>query len=161
MSSLLRIDGDPTTWRVSTTIGSMSSSSGPVPLDVNEPLVGTLLLSPRAMGSAVILPQPLDGHEHAPNGVILPGQAWLYVPSTAGPDPLSSPQRLYLLSPAKSIGEVRDEIIAAMSKGAFVTIGLAKVAAPGTVVSPEPYGSIVLNCGALPFVVLCTSPATS
>jgi len=161
MPSLLRIDGDPTTWRVTSTIGQLSSSSGPVALDVDEPLKGVLLLSPRAMGSAVKLPlQGMDDHGHAPNGLVLPQQAWLYVPSTTGPDPFSNPQRLYLV--AKNIVGLHKEITAAMSQGSFVTIDLAKVADPNAdaASNAEPYGSIVLNCGVLPFVVLCINPAT-
>jgi hypothetical protein len=169
MSSLLRIDGDPTSWRVSTTIGPLSSSSGPVALDVDEPVKGVLLLSPRAMGSAVILPLPgFDYHGHVPNGIILPQQAWLYVPSTTGPDPFSSPQRLYLV--AKNIVELHKEITAAMTQGSFLTLDLAKVADPSATAASaadasaapagadEPHGRIVLNFGALPFVVLCLAP---
>jgi hypothetical protein len=174
MSSLLRIGGDPTTWHVSTTIGPLSSSSGPMVLDVDEPLRGVLLLSPRAMGSAVMLPMPgLDYHHgHAPNGIILPQQAWLYVPSTTGPDPFSNPQRLYLV--AKNIVELHKEITAAMTQESFVTLDLAPVADPSAAAastgdantgdastgdaSAADYGSIVLNFGALPFVVLCLAP---
>jgi hypothetical protein len=161
MPSLLRIDGDPTTWRVSTTIGQLSPSSGPVALSVDEPLRGVLLLSPRAMGSAVMLPLPgMDDHGHAPNGIILPRQAWLYVPSTTGPDPFSNPQRLCLLAPSMNIVELREKITAAMSEGSFVALDLAKVADPSAAAASadEPHGSIVLNCGALPFVVLCIEP---
>jgi hypothetical protein len=166
MSSFLRIDGDPTTWRVSTEIGPLSSSSGPVALDVDEPLKGVLLLSPRAMGSAVVLPMPglYYHHGHAPNGLILPQQAWVYVPSTTGPDPFSNPQRLYLV--AKNIVELHKEITAAMTQGSFLTLDLAKVTDPSAAAasaadaSPAPAsaddnGRIVLNFGALPFVVLC------
>ena len=44
-----------------------------------------------------------------------------------------------------------------MSDGSFVTLDLAKVADPSAAAASaaEPYGRIVLNCGALPFVVLC------
>jgi len=161
MSSLLRIDGDPTTWHVSTTIGQLSSSSGPVSLTVDEPLRGVLLLSPRALGSAVMLPQGMDYHHgHAPNGIILPDQAWLYVPSTTGPDPSSNPQRLYLLAHSKNIVELREEITAAMSTGSFVTLQLGGVAGSGAAATSAAgdYGSIVLNCAVLPFVVLCLEP---
>jgi len=161
MPSLLRIDGDPATWRVSTTIGPLSASSKPVALAVEEPLKGVLLLSPRAMGSAVVFPLPgFDYHGHVPNGIILPQQAWVYVPSATGPDPLSNPQRLYLV--AKNIVELHDEITAAMSQGSFVTLDLAEVADPSSAApsAAEPDGSIMLNFGTLPFVVLCLAPAT-
>jgi hypothetical protein len=164
MPSLLRIDGDPTTWRISTTIGPLSASSGPVALDVDEPLNGVLLLSPQAIGSAVVLPLPGFGyHGHVPNGIILPQQAWLYVPSTTGPDPISNPQRLYLV--AKNIVALHKEITAAMAQGSFVTLDLAAVGDPGAADASGAdasgagdYGSIVLNFGALPFVVLCLAP---
>jgi hypothetical protein len=144
MAGFLRIEGDPTTWSVTTVIGPRELASGtPVALGVDEPLAGTLLLSPRAAGSTVLLPSAFGGHGHVPNGAILPkDQACIYVPSTTGPDPLCNPQRHYLLALSMNPAALLAEITAAMGAGTFVIVALAEE------------GRIVLNGATLPFVVL-------
>jgi len=149
MPGILRIEGDPTTWRVGTVIGPGElSNDAPVVLGVDEPLKGTLLLSPRAAGSTVLLPPPLGDSGHIPNGVILPPQEdYIYVPSVTGPDHNSHPQRHYRLAPSADVAALQAQIIAAMSAGTFVTVPLAGD------------GTIVLNGATLPFVVLCAAPS--
>lgn len=146
MFRILRIEGDPTSWILSTPIeaGQVTASSGPVTLQVSEPFAGRLLLSPRSVGSAVFISHLVD-RGHLPNGVMLP-EPCLYVPSTTGPDPHSNPPRYYLLPPSVDLAAVEAEITAAMSGGIFVTVDVTGPADPGVV---------VLNGGALSFVVLC------
>ena len=147
MFGILRIEGDPTSWNLRTPVEArqLTESSGPVPLEVLEPLAGRLLLSPRSVGSAVLLSQlPYQGG-HAPNGIRLP-EACLYVPSTTGPDPHSNPPRYYLLPGSVDRAALEAEITAAMSRGTFL---------PVDVTGPAGTGVVVLNGGALPFVVLC------
>jgi hypothetical protein len=148
----IRIEGDPTSWTLSTPIdpGQVAASSGPVALEVSEPLGGRLLLSPRSVGSVVFL-QPAASPRHGvvPNGVRLPGQC-LYVASATGPDPHNNPPRYYLLPQSADLAEVEAQIIAAMSAGTIFTVDFTGPADPGVV---------VLNGGAVSFVVLCPASA--
>lgn len=149
MSSILRIEGDPTSWTLTAAIdaGQLLASGAPVAAPVSAPLAGRLLLSPRAVGSVVYL-QPPDVHGHIPSGAQLP-QPCLYVPSATGPDPHSNPPRYYSLPPLVNLAALEAEISAAMSAGTFVTVALPSMS--GNAVA-------VLNGAALSFVVLC--PAT-
>jgi hypothetical protein len=150
----IRIEGDPTTWRLRTPIdaGQLTAPGGPAVLEVSEPLAGRLLLSPRAVGSVVLFQPPAADPHHGvvPNGVRLPEEArCLYVPSTTGPDLHSNPPRYYLLPPFTDLEVLEAEITTAMS-GGTVTVDFTGPADPGV---------IVLNGAALSFVVLC--PRTS
>ena len=57
MSSILRIEGDPTSWTLTAAIdaGQVLMSGAPVAVPVSAPLAGRLLLSPRAVGSVAYL----------------------------------------------------------------------------------------------------------
>jgi len=145
----IRIEGDPTSWHLREPIDAerVTASSAPADLAVSDPLAGQLLLSHQFVGSVALLSRPL-GMGHIPNGVILP-EPCLYVPSTTGPDPHSSPPRYYQLASSENLEALRVKIIAAMSGGTFVTVD---------VTGPADTGVIVLNGRALSFVVLC--PAT-
>jgi hypothetical protein len=149
MSSILRIEGDPTSWTLTAAIdaGQVLMSGAPVAVPVSAPLAGRLLLSPRAVGSVAYL-HVLDDHGHIPSGAQLP-QPCLYVPSATGPDPHSSPPRYYALPPLSNLAALEAEITAAMSGGTVLTVDLA---------GPTDNGAVVLNGAALSFVVLC--PAT-
>ncbi|HUL26920.1 MAG TPA: hypothetical protein VLW44_14245 [Streptosporangiaceae bacterium] len=149
MPSILRIESDPTTWTLPTPVGAdqVPTSSEPVAFEVTDPLAGRLILSPRAVGSAVFLAPP-PGGGHIPNGARLP-EPCIYVPSATGPDLHSNPKRYYLLPPLADLAALEQQITAAMSGGTFVTIELT---------GPANTGVLVLNGAALSFVVLC--PAT-
>ena len=144
----IRIEGDPTSWTLGTPIdpGQVTAASGPVVLEVAEPLGGRLLLSPRSVGSVVFF-QPAASPRHGvvPNGVKLPGHC-LYVASATGPDPHSNPPRYYLLPQPADLAELEARITAAMSGGTIVSVDFTGPADPGVV---------VLNGGAVSFVVLC------
>lgn len=144
----IRIEGDPTSWTLGTPIdpGQVTAARGPVVLEVAEPLGGRLLLSPRSVGSVVLF-QPAANPRHGvvPNGVKLPGHC-LYVASATGPDPHSNPPRYYLLPQSADLAELEARITAAMSGGTIVSVDFTGPADPGVV---------VLNGGAVSFVVLC------
>jgi hypothetical protein len=144
----IRIEGDPTSWTLGTPIdpGQVTAASGPVVLEVAEPLGGRLLLSPRSAGSVVFF-QPAANPRHGvvPNGVKLPGHC-LYVASATGPDPHSNPPRYYLLPQSADLAELEARITAAMSAETIVSVDFTGPADPGVV---------VLNGGAVSFVVLC------
>lgn len=144
----IRIEGDPTSWTLGTPIdpGQVTAASGPVVLEVAEPLGGRLLLSPRSAGSVVFF-QPAANPRHGvvPNGVKLPGQC-LYVASATGPDPHSNPPRYYLLPQSADLAELEARITAAMSGGTIVSVDFTGPADPGVV---------VINGGAVSFAVLC------
>lgn len=144
----IRIEGDPTSWTLSTPIdpGQVAGAIGPVPLEVSEPLGGRLLLSPRSVGSVVFFQPAADPrHGVVPNGVRLPEQC-LYVASTTGPDPHSNPPRYYLLPQSADLTNLEARIAAAMSEKTVLTVDFTGPADPGVV---------VLNGGAVSFVVLC------
>lgn len=144
----IRIEGDPTSWTLSTPVdpGQVAASSGPVALEVSEPLGGRLLLSPRSVGSVVFLQPAANPHKGVvPNGVRLPGQC-LYVASATGPDPHSNPPRYYLLPHSADLAQLEAGIIAAMGGGTILTVDFTGPADPGVV---------VLNGGAVSFVMLC------
>ena len=147
MPSILRIEGDPTSWNLPTAIepGQVTASSGPLALDVSEPLAGRLLLSPQSAGSVVFLQTLVPPHGVVPNGLIL-SVPCLYLPSVTGPDPHSSPQRYYTLPLSVDLAGLEADILAAMTGGTLVTV---------EVTGPVAAGFAVLNGGALPFVVLC------
>ena len=146
MYSILRIEGDPTSWTLSTPIeaGQVPASAAPVALPVSAPLAGRLLMSPRSMGSAVLLEPPPDDHGHVPSDAKLPSPPCMYLPSTAGAG--GSGSLRYLLPPSADLAALEAEIAAAMSAGTFVTVDLT---------GPANTGVVVLNGAALPFVVLC------
>jgi hypothetical protein len=145
----IRIEGDPTCWSLTAPIeaGQVAPAHGPLALDVSEPLAGRLVLSPASVGSVVLLQEgEFDPHHGVvPNGVRLPEQC-LYVPSPTGPDPHSNPPRYYVLPPSADLGDLEAKITAAMGDRTTVTVDFTGPADPGV---------IVLNGGALSFVVLC------
>ena len=147
----IRIEGDPTSWTLATPAdpGQVAASSGPVVLEVSEPLAGRMLLSPRSAGSVVCL-QPAASPHHGvvPNGVRLPEQC-LYVSSATGPDPHSNPPRYYVLPRSADLAALEAQITAAMGEGTVLSVDFT---------GPVDAGVVVLNGAAVSFVVLC--PAT-
>ena len=115
----IRIEGDPTSWTLAAPAdpGQVAASSGPVALEISEPLAGRMLLSPRSAGSVVFL-QPAASPHHGvvPNGVRLPEQC-LYVSSATGPDPHSNPPRYYVLPRSADLAALEAQITAAMGEG--------------------------------------------
>jgi hypothetical protein len=150
----IRIEGDPTSWTLAhpQDVSRLAASGEPEALAVSEPLAGRLLLSLRSVGSVVFFQPAMDPHHGVvPNGVRLPEQC-LYVPSTTGPDPHSNPARYYLLPTSTDLAALETEIKAAMREGIRVSIDFT---------GPDQPGVLVLNGGALSFVVLCAGTPRS
>ena len=138
----LRIDSDPTSWELTNGIEQVPAFGAPVVLPVYHPLRGDLVLSPRSVGSVVFLEyQPPDPRDTRPDGYPIPkGDGALYLPSPIGPDVLSYPPNLYLLSTDRAALEA--DIKAAMTKSTPLPVKITG-------------GEVVINGAEVPFVVLC------
>jgi len=136
--SVLRIDGDPTLWGLRDFTVDPGKpppwSTQPVLLDLIAPLVGTLVLSPRAGGFAIFPPTPADGW--------MPGMRiefpYLYLPTTAG---VHSSSPIYELAQATTASD----IAAAMQSGDSLPLRFTSVGQPSWV---------VINGATLAFAVL-------
>jgi hypothetical protein len=145
MTSVLRIQGDPTGWAVDANSPAdiirqaLISQGGPVTVNVEAPLKGRLILSTRSVAGVAVLMPPAGW---LPGGAIQP-RATLYVPSPAGP---TTQDHGYTLQASADLAALESAIITAMTDGTAIEIPVADQAS---------LGSLVLNGRALPFVVLC------
>jgi hypothetical protein len=126
--SVLRIDGDPTQWGLRDVGPAKPSWGAPVQLVLEAPLVGMLVLSPRAGGAAIFPPTPGDGW--------MPGMrmgfTYLYLPTTSG---VHSNSPFYELTEGKTVDQVAQQIADAMSgDGSSLTLEFSSVGQPGYVV---------------------------
>jgi hypothetical protein len=138
--STLRIDADPTSWELTEAIEKVPTFSAPEVLGVYHPLWGELVLSQRAMGSAVFLEFGLDVFGTRPNGMPMPGQ-FLYVPSPTGPNVHSIPPNLYILPDTADLAVLKADIIAAMTHGTSLRVKFQG-------------GVVIINGDVVPFAVL-------
>lgn len=149
MTSVLRIQGDPTGWAVDANSPAhviqqaLVSQHGPVTVNVEAPLKGRLILSTRSVASVAVLMPPAGW---LPGGAIQP-RATLYVPSPAGP---TTQNHGYTLQASADLATLERDIVAAMTDGAAIEVPVADQAS---------MGSLVLNGRTLPFVVLCPPSA--
>ena len=141
----MRIDDDPTSWELSEGLEQVPTSGAPVPLQVSHPLMGTLVLSPRSVGSAVFF-ETFPSHGTHPNGIFLPEQV-LYVPSPAGLDVHSNPPNFYTFPGTVSREALQADITAAMTDGTFLTVDITE-------------GVVVINGATVSFAVLCPPTST-
>jgi hypothetical protein len=139
----LRIDADPTSWELTEGVEQAPTSGAPVVLLVSHPLVGSLVLSPRSVGSAVFF-ENFPSHGTRPNGILIPERV-LYVPSPIGPDVHSNPPNFYTLPSAVDLAALQADIIAAMTDCTFLTVNVTQ-------------GVVVINGAAAPFAVVCPPP---
>jgi hypothetical protein len=148
MSQLMWIEGDPNIWRLRDDVGAadLSESREPFRAKVLSPLVGTLLLSPKA--SIALYDTLSPEHPVHPNGIILVERPLLYLPSMTvlKNRPASASPMEYPLLPDTNIAELEREIAAAMTRGTFHKVPFNSV---------DETGVLVLNGATLPFVVLC------
>jgi hypothetical protein len=141
----LRIGTDPTAWVLEnaepdTVAAQLSQATGPVVLPVAGPLQGDLLVSPPAAG--IISVQRLSPtHSAHPSHIALTRWPVLYLPSPAGPAPHSPG---YPLAASTDLAALKQDIIAAMTGGTFLSIQVADI----------PGGVVLLNGAALDFAVL-------
>jgi hypothetical protein len=147
MYGSLRIEGDPTIWVLAepTATNPLSSTDETLSIAVSSPLAGTLLLS-RKSAASVVLFEGVGGGI-GPTDASLLGTPVLYLPSPTG---LSNGTPVYALPPATDLAELATGITAVMTSGTSYAIEFGNAASGGL---------LVLNGGALPFVVLC--PASS
>ena len=144
-ASILRIEGDPTSWGLKT-VGPEDPGwrDDPVAVAIGAPVDGTLILSPARVGSfALTSPGAHNGWMPAS----LPsGSLYLYIPTTAGITPESAAGSGYILAaPHDDLDALRESIMTAMS-GTGSTLAL-KVDVIGG-------GVVILNGAQLPFAVV-------
>jgi len=155
MYLVVRFDGDPTYWSLQSPedskplVDEISSSMDPISVPVTAPLVGTMLISPRCVGSVAILNKmPIESW--IPSGVTPPTTV-LYVPTATGP---TSEFPGYMLPEGTILGELSQQILGAMKTGGSITTPIS-TASKGS-------GILRIDGGALAFVILCPlSAATS
>lgn len=142
MPHILQIDGDPSRWVVREPFDPQQlTGDSPVSVQVTSPLVGTLLVSPKA--ASVVSYEPGQvGWE--PGHIQLPA-AVLYLPSPAGP---TASGQGYPLPEGTNLTELADAIMAAMTRDTVLTVP----------VSGSMDGVAVLKGARLSFAVIC--PAT-
>ena len=144
MYGYLRIEGDPTTWRLDQPVDVSQWTGETISVAVESPLSGTLLLSRRVASVAAF--NELDIGGGVPNDVVIP-MATIYLPTSSGP---SAGSHGYALPSSVTLTELAAEISAAMGAGSQLTIELG---------SGPVGGVLVLSGAALPFVVLCPANA--
>jgi hypothetical protein len=152
---ILRIGSDPASWIVTGgdyegLVAQLSRPAAPVVADVISPLVGRLVLSPKAAGSVVIL-QPSGGgltwqpFDWNPGGAIKPSGPVVYLASPAGPFAGTS---RYTVSADLNAQGVEQDVIAAMSDDTKRILTLPVSGPAGT-------GMLVVDGATLPFAVVC------
>jgi hypothetical protein len=135
----LQIAGDPTIWWLAGQVDISKPSAQAISVTVRAPLIGTLLLSPRAAGVAAFS-EPGEAGE--PVNPILPTPS-LYLPTSSGP---SAGSVGYTLPAAASLPDLVSEISAAMNNGSQCAVEYDG-------------GILVLSGETLSFVVLCPADA--
>jgi hypothetical protein len=137
----MRIDDDPTSWRLSHPIAAadLTSSGTPFRATIDEPRTGTLLLASQAVASVVLAQGPLGASGATPNGGGVLAEPFLYLPSATG---LTSkaPGYMYEL-PVHSGLTALAAVTTAMSQGELCTVELTHGAV------------VVLNGASLRFAV--------
>lgn len=141
MPSYIQIAGDPTMWWPDEQFSASQLTGQPVSIQIMSPVMGNLVISPRAAGVAVFEtnqapPEPLNIH--------VPG---IYVPTAAG---LAVGHAGYQLPASPNLGNLISQITTLMSQGSRQSITLGGNASGGT---------LVLNGATLSFAfVLFGSP---
>ena len=147
MASVLQIEGDPATWALGANSPidviqqALTGQADPITVNVIAPLKGRLILSTRSVTSVAVLTAPVGW---IPGGAI-EVRATLYVPSPTGP---TAERHGYTLQPSADLTSLESDIVTAMADSATIAIPVADSTFTG---------SLLLNGGTLPFVVLCPS----
>jgi hypothetical protein len=146
-ASYVLVEGDPTEWGLRERIMTGLTDGDPVALAVVTPLAGTLLLAPRRAGSLFVQPVPVGPTGWVPC-VKLPAPV-LYLPRPTGVAPHSP---WYTLAADTNLGDLQEDILAAMREGALITVSASLGGSDGT---------LVLNGAELPFAVLAGAELTT
>lgn len=153
MYLVVRLDGDPTYWSLQPPedskpiVDELASSKDPLSVGVTGPLVGTMLISPRCVGSMAILDDESIG-SWVPSGIEAPSSV-LYVPSAAGP---TKQFPGYALPEGTGLNDLSQEILAAMRSGEVITTPIS---------TGKGRGKLRIDGGVLAFAVVGqATPAT-
>ncbi|SRR5712691_3564752 len=154
MSLAVRFDGDPTFWSLKSPVdptplvNELASSKDPISVSVTGPLVGTMLISPRCVGSMAILDEDSIG-SWIPSGVEAPS-AVLYVPTATGP---TAQFPGYALPAGTNLTDLGQEILGAMKSGEVITTPIG-TASKGS-------GQLRIYGGALAFAVVAEQSSSA
>src|SRR5262249_54766679 len=157
-------ESDPTYWSLepgedsSPIVDKLDSSGDPFSVGVTGPLVGTMLISPRCMGTVAILDEESIG-SWTPSGIEHPVGSWtpsgdelpsavLYVPMATGPVEPSG----YALPRETNPNDLSQEILGAMTSGKAITTPIS---------TPKGKGRLRIDGGALAFAVISEVPAAA
>jgi hypothetical protein len=131
MPGYIQIEGDPTRWWFEQSIDVGGLAEQALSIQVHAPLVGTLVLSPKA-GSVLVVEQgSVPTALNNPHPVI-------YVPTPGGPSAASPGHDL---PSSVNLSNLASQLAAAMRGGSRQSVALAS-------------GTLVLNGAALAFVVV-------
>ena len=88
MHETLRIEGDPVSWLLDggdpeAVVRQLTETTAPIALPVVSPLLGRLILAPRALGSLVVLKPTIAGPGWVPTHLQAPVSR-LYLPTAGG-----------------------------------------------------------------------------
>ena len=133
MPSYIQIDDDPTRWYVSDTISPSQVTGQPLMVGVDAPLVGYLVISPKAASVAIF-----DSNSPPPATIMTVPGPTIYVPTATGANAQHGGYELAANAP-ENLGP---QIVAAMQNGHSLTVPLVGG------------GTLVLSGATLSFVVV-------
>jgi hypothetical protein len=153
MDAELKVGNDPATWYFGAdgydaVAAGLRQPGVPFVIEVIAPLVGRLLLNPKAAGK-VELTLPVDPVGWNPSGIAWPQSPLLYVSSATGP---THDRPGYVLAGGYQLDALEQEILTAMTQGTIVTVSLEESLGTGT---------LALSGATLPYAVLCPAGAAT
>ena len=143
----VQIGTDPTSWRVpegvaiSSVAQDLAQATAPVPLPVDYPLVGTLVVSARSAGTVLLTPPGPDGSH--------PSGARLRVPVIRVPSGVAATvdkPGAHSLGPGTNLAQLQQDIESAMTGGTILTLPIGDAG---------PNAALVLGGASLAYVILC------
>jgi hypothetical protein len=128
MPSYIQIAGDPTQWWPDEPFSASQLTGQPVSIQIMSPVMGNLVISPRAAGVAVF-----ETNQASPGllPIHVPG---IYVPSAAGLAVGHAGYQLPASTPDFNLGTLIGQITTLMSQGSRQSITLGGTASGGTLV---------------------------
>lgn len=140
--SILKIQGDPTQWGLTTAPQQDPGwNDGPVALGIMSPVAGTLILSPARVGSFALTPG-IWGNGWHPGATIDLVSPYLYIPNATG---LTSASPGYpLAAPDNNLPVLQRRIMDAMTSGSTLQVNVDVLGG----------GLVTLNGAQLTFAVL-------
>jgi hypothetical protein len=139
-ANYLKIQGDPTSWGLSTAPPQDGWSATPVAIPISTPVVGTLILSPARAGSYALTPE-IWGNGWVHGTPIELVSRYLYIPTTSG---LTAASHGYPLAAQYDLAALQQSIMNAMTTGSILPVNVDVLGG----------GVVILNGAQLPFAVL-------